>query len=66
MDERRGRQAALRHGVPVFGVLGVLLQAKRIGELQRIAPALDRMQANGYRISQALIYAALKLANEGA
>jgi predicted nucleic acid-binding protein len=64
MDERRGRQTAVRQGLPLFGVLGVLLQAKRIGKLERIAPALDRMNANGYRISTALIDAALKLANE--
>ena len=64
MDERRGRQTAIRQGVPLFGVLGVLLQAKRIGKLERIAPALDRMQANGYRVSQALIEAALRLADE--
>lgn len=64
MDERRGRQTAIRQGVPLFGVLGVLLQAKRIGKLERIAPALDRMQANGYRVSQALIDAALRLAGE--
>lgn len=64
MDERRGRQTAIRQGAPLFGVLGVLLQAKRIGKLERIAPALDRMQANGYRVSQALIDAALKRADE--
>lgn len=64
MDERRGRQTAIRQGVPLFGVLGVLLQAKRTGKLERIAPALDRMQANGYRVSQALIDAALRLADE--
>ena len=64
MDERRGRQTAMRQGVPLFGVLGVLLQAKRIGKLERIAPALNRMQANGYRVSPALIDAALKLADE--
>lgn len=64
MDERRGRQTAIRQGVPLFGVLGVLLQAKRIGKLECIAPALDRMQANGYRVSQALVDAALKLADE--
>ncbi|WP_304350049.1 DUF3368 domain-containing protein [Comamonas testosteroni] len=65
MDERRGRQAAIRQGLPLFGVLGVLLQAKRIGELERIAPVLDRMQATGYRFSQALIDTALQLASEG-
>lgn len=64
MDERRGRQTATRQGVPLFGVLGVLLQAKRIGKLERIAPALERMQTNGYRISQALIDQALRLAGE--
>ena len=64
MDERRGRQTALRQGVPLFGVLGVLLQAKRIGKLERIAPALERMQAKGYRISQALVDEALRLAGE--
>jgi predicted nucleic acid-binding protein len=64
MDERRGRQTAMRQGVPLFGVLGVLLQAKRIGKLETISPALERMQANGYRISQALIHEALQLAGE--
>ncbi len=64
MDERRGRQAAIRLGVPLFGVLGVLLQARRIGKLERIAPALEQIQSNGYRISQALIDEALRLAGE--
>jgi predicted nucleic acid-binding protein len=64
IDERRGRQAALRQGVPLFGVLGVLLQARRIGKLDRIAPTLERMQANGYRVSQALVDSALRLAGE--
>lgn len=64
MDERRGRQTARRQGVPLFGVLGVLLQAKRIGKIECVAPTLDRMQANGYRISQPLINAALHLAGE--
>lgn len=64
MDERRGRQAAARYQLPLIGVLGVLLQAKRIGRIERIAPALDRMQANGYRLSQELIARALALASE--
>jgi predicted nucleic acid-binding protein len=64
MNERRGRQTANRQGVPLFGVLGVLLQAKRIGKLECVLPALEQMQANGYRISQALVDAALMLAGE--
>jgi len=64
MDERRGRQTAIRQGVPLFGVLGVLLQAKRSGKIARIAPALNLMQGNGYRIAQTLADAALRLAGE--
>ena len=64
IDECRGRQAAMRQGIPLFGVLGVLLQAKRMGKIERIAPALDQMQKNGYRISQVLIDEALNLAGE--
>ncbi len=64
IDERRGRQAAMRQGIPLFGVLGVLLQAKRIGKIEYIAPTLVQMQKNGYCISQALIDETLRLAGE--
>ena len=64
MDERRGRQAAIQLGLPLFGVLGVLLHAHRTGKLEHIGPILLRLQNNGYRISQSLIDTALKLAGE--
>jgi predicted nucleic acid-binding protein len=64
MDERRGRQAATRQGMRLFGVLGVLLQAKRIGEIEHVAPVLKLIQSNGYRVSTALIDETLKLAGE--
>jgi predicted nucleic acid-binding protein len=64
MDERLGRRMALRQGVPLIGVLGVLLQAKRIGAIARVAPALNRIRENGYRISGALIEKTLMLADE--
>ena len=35
----------MRLGIPLFGVLSVLLQAKRIGEIERSAPALDQSDA---------------------
>jgi predicted nucleic acid-binding protein len=64
MDERRGRQEAIRQGMQPVGGLGVLLQAKRIGKIEHIAPAIAQMLNNGYRISQTLINASLKLAGE--
>lgn len=64
MDERRGRQEAQRQGLPLFGVLGVLLQAKRLGKVAAVAPLLDKMQQNGYRISTDLITTVLAVAGE--
>jgi len=64
MDERRGRAAARSLGLPLFGVLGVLVQARRLGRIEALAPLLQQMQTNGYRIAPALIAAALKAAGE--
>lgn len=64
IDERRGRQAALRQNLPVFGTLGVLLRAKEIGKIDAVAPALGQIQSNGYRISSALVEEVLALARE--
>lgn len=65
MDERRGRQFARQHGVPLFGVLGVLLQAKRSGHIAQIAPVMMRMSELGYRLSPALVKGVLTRAGEG-
>jgi predicted nucleic acid-binding protein len=64
MDERLGRHTAARLGIPLFGVLGVLLQAKRIGHVNQIAPILRQLNENGYRISSTLIAATLERAGE--
>lgn len=66
MDERRGRETAIRQGLPVFGVLGVLLQARRLGLIELVAPVLEQMRVNGYRISETLVETTLKLAGESA
>ena len=66
LDERHGRQTAMRLGLPLIGAAGVLLQAKRIGRLERIGPVLLQMQNNGYRISQAIVEQSLRLADESA
>ena len=64
MDERRGRAAAQRLGLPLFGALGVLVQARRSGHIARLAPLLQRMQTAGYRLAPALVAAALDMAGK--
>jgi predicted nucleic acid-binding protein len=64
LDERRGRRVAQERGLPVVGTLGVLLAAKQVGLLSAVRPAIDRMLAQGRRISPALRAQVLTAAGE--
>lgn len=64
IDERRGRVMARRRGIPVVGVAGVLLAAKRRGLLETVQPILLALSRQGYRLSDALITEVLRLAEE--
>lgn len=64
MDEKRGRQVALRRNIPVVGVLGILLQAKREGSLEELKSMLLQLQNSGYRLSEELVRKVLELAGE--
>jgi hypothetical protein len=54
MDERIGRQEALRRGIPVVGALGVLREAHRRGLLPNLLQAMAQMRAGGFRLSRRL------------
>lgn len=64
LDEQRGRNVAIRLGIPVAGSLTVLLEAKQQGLLTAVAPVVDQMIAQGRRISPALRARVLKQAGE--
>jgi hypothetical protein len=44
IDEDRGRKFAIKYGLRIKGVLGVLLQAKEKGLISRIRPLIERLQ----------------------
>jgi uncharacterized protein len=55
MDERKGRQIARREGLRVIGLLGVLAEAKRTGQVSSLAELLWQLEtAAGFRISKEL------------
>jgi predicted nucleic acid-binding protein len=64
IDERRGRAIARRRGIPVVGVAGVLLAAKRRGLPASVEPVLTALAHGGYRLSDALVLEVLRLAGE--
>ena len=64
IDDRRGRKVAKINQIKTVGSLGVLLQAKRIGLIPRVAPLVEQIAASSVFMSENLIQAVLELAGE--
>ena len=64
IDERKGRAIANRRGVPVVGIAGVLLAAKKRGLIDAVMPILQNMEQAGYRMSAGLTKEIARLAGE--
>ncbi|HRQ91016.1 MAG TPA: DUF3368 domain-containing protein [Bacteroidia bacterium] len=64
LDDRKAREAAQRLGIPVTGTVGLFLNAKEVGVVTSIRPFLDALDANQFRIGDALRAEALRLAGE--
>lgn len=65
IDERQGRVEAVRSGIEIIGVLGVLMVARDKGLISSLRPVLDQLRQDaGYWISTALYRSALRHADE--
>lgn len=47
MDERLGRRLAQRHGLPVTGLLGLLVLAKNTGRISAVVLVIRELQDKG-------------------
>ena len=55
IDEAPGRAAALREGIPIIGLVGVLVTAKRTGLVGAISPILQQLEEDaGFYLSASL------------
>ena len=64
IDDRAGRQAARKLGVPVTGLVGLLLLAKEKGLVDCVGPLIEGLRESGYWLSDGIVAAARKLAGE--
>lgn len=64
LDDGKARKAAEYHGLKVVGTVGILLRAKQQGYLPQIKSLLDRLIAQGFRISGEIYRKVLQLAQE--
>jgi predicted nucleic acid-binding protein len=65
LDEKQGRHAAVRWGLKPLGVIGIILEAKKRGLLEKVRPRMDLLRENaGFWIHEGLFQYALNLAGE--
>jgi uncharacterized protein len=64
LDDKKARRIAQQLGVPITGTLAVLLRAKQQGLIPNLREVLDDLTAADFRISDALVRDALRLAGE--
>jgi predicted nucleic acid-binding protein len=64
LDDALARRHARLLKVTFTGTLGVLLRAKEQGHLPTVRPAIDELEALGFRLDSATRSAVLKLAQE--
>ncbi|MDJ0591543.1 MAG: DUF3368 domain-containing protein [Pleurocapsa sp. MO_226.B13] len=56
LDECEGRKVAKSLGLNVTGILGILLRAKQVGELESLEPVIDDLiNKAGFRIAPELL-----------
>lgn len=64
IDERKGRNAAKKHGISITGSAAVLIMAKQQGFIASVKSAVDLLREHGYRMSDKLVKEILKRVNE--
>ncbi|MBW4628429.1 MAG: DUF3368 domain-containing protein [Brasilonema octagenarum HA4186-MV1] len=65
IDERLGRREATRLGIPITGVLGILIAAKTEGLLPLVKPVMDNLIIKaGFWVSEQLYAEILQVAGE--
>jgi uncharacterized protein len=66
IDERRGRAVARSRGISVLGTLGIVAFARRLGLIERVAPVVAELRADGFWLSDALVVEFLRTLGESA
>ena len=64
LDDRKARRVAQQIGLKIMGTVGMLLRAKQQGLIPEINPLLTALLQVDFRISDAIVQEALRLAGE--
>lgn len=64
IDERKGRNAAMKLGLEIRGTLGLFVEAKKKNIIKSVDECIDELLEVGYYLDTQLIRAVLRKADE--
>ena len=64
MDDRAGREAAHKLGIPVTGLVGLLIRLKEKKIIQNVGLLIEELRENNYWLSDEIVRVAKRLAGE--
>ena len=64
IDDRAARNCAELFSLRVYGTISLIIKAKQFGLLPAVKPVLSQLRTVGFRISEAIVDAALGVAEE--
>lgn len=64
LDDRTARNCAAALGVSTRGTIGIILLAKRRGQIGLVSPVLEELRKAGFRLHPSIVAAAKQLAGE--
>ena len=65
LDDGAARRCAQTLGIPMTGTLGILMRAKKNNQINLLAPLVEQLLQNGFRIDPQTLEYVLDWANEG-
>jgi predicted nucleic acid-binding protein len=64
LDDKKARKVASQLNIPHTGVIGVLVQAKKLGIIEKVKPFLDMLKSTGMWVSSEIYSEVLSITNE--
>lgn len=64
LDDKKARKMALKLNIPHTGIIGILVQAKKLGKIEKVKPYLEQLKKSGMWVSSELYFEILNITGE--
>lgn len=64
LDDKKARKIAFQLNIPYTGVIGILVQAKKLGKIKKVKPFLELLKSSGMWVSSEIYSEILSITNE--